>query len=156
MSDPSFLEVASSIRDVIRQNLAPAQQYISHSNNSPSLEQLASQQPIQQPFINFARHASAWKLPEAVLSELMAVMPKESMKHQEVAEQGYLRLLHDIHSRCDTGTAASLIPHARMARDAIYNRSVGGLLGVVQQLASGVDPEGGSISGVDDEDDSGN
>ncbi|CAE6460021.1 unnamed protein product [Rhizoctonia solani] len=154
MSEPSFLEVAASIRDTIHQNLGLPQQFVTHSNNTSTVEQLAAQQPIQHPQIDFNQHASSWKLPDNVVSEIMSMMPKESGKHQEVAEQAYFRLLHDLQTRCDGATITSLVPHASMARDAIYGRSMTGLLGAVQQLAIGGDADGGSVSGVDDEDDS--
>ncbi|CAE6525772.1 unnamed protein product [Rhizoctonia solani] len=154
MSEQSFLEVAGSIRDTIHQTLGPPQQFITHSNNSSTLQQLAAQQPIQLPHIDLAQRAASWKLPDNVTSDIMSMMPKESDKHQKVAEQAYFRLLHELQLQCDSAAIASLVPHARMARDAIYSRSVNGLLGAIQQLASGVDAGEGSVSGVEDEDDS--
>ncbi|CAE6497829.1 unnamed protein product [Rhizoctonia solani] len=141
MSEPSFLEVAASIREVLQQNLSLAQQYLPvQSNNPPPAEQ----PPIQQRFIDFSQHVSSLKLPPAVATEVATVMAKQSHKYQEVAEQAHLRLIHDIYSSCDVMTAASLIPHARMARDAIYDRSVNKILEVANQLAADIDPEGGS------------
>ncbi|EUC67014.1 homeobox domain protein [Rhizoctonia solani AG-3 Rhs1AP] len=145
-SEPSFLEVAASIREVLQQNLTLAQQYLpAQSNNPPPLEQ----PPIQQRFIDFSQHVSSFKLPPAVAADVATVMAKQSHKYQEVAEQAHLRLIHDIYSSCDPMTAASLIPHARMARDAIYDRSVNKILEVANQLATDVVPEG-SASDVEE------
>ncbi|CAE6539125.1 unnamed protein product [Rhizoctonia solani] len=154
MSEPSFLEVAASIRDTIHHNLGLPPQFVTRSNNTSSVEQLAGQQPTQHPQIDFAQHAASWKLPENVVSDIMSLMPKESGKHQEVAEQAYFRLIHELQLRCDGATMTSLAAHASMARDAIYGRSVNDLLGAIQQLAIGADADEGSVSGVDDEDDS--
>ncbi|CAE6531344.1 unnamed protein product [Rhizoctonia solani] len=149
MNEPSFLEVAASIREVLQQNLSLAQQYIpSQSNNPPRVEQPA----IQPRFIDFSQHVSSSKLPPAVVAEVATVMAKQSHKYQEVAEQAHLRLIHDIYSSCDAMTAASLVPHARMARDAIYDRSVNKILEVANQLAGDVEPEGGAsdVEGLSD------
>ncbi|KAH7334424.1 hypothetical protein B0J17DRAFT_631207 [Rhizoctonia solani] len=141
MSEPSFLEVAASIREVLQQNLSLAQQYLpGQSNNPPPAEQ----PPIQQRFIDFSHHVSSLRLPPAVATEVATVMAKQSHKYQEVAEQAHLRLIHDIYSSCDAMAASNLVPHARMARDAIYDRSVNKILEVANQLAADLDPEGGS------------
>ncbi|CAE6459993.1 unnamed protein product [Rhizoctonia solani] len=152
MSEPSFLEVAVSIRDTIYQTLGPPRQFNAHSNNPSTIEQLASQQPIQHSQVDFPQRAISWKLPDSVVSDIASMIPKESGKHQEVAEQAHFRLLHELQLRCDSATAASLIPHTRIARDAIFNRSMNGLLDAIQRLASDVDADGGSVSGGDEED----
>ncbi|CAE7200446.1 unnamed protein product [Rhizoctonia solani] len=151
MSEPSFIEVAASIRDVLQQNLSLAQQYLpGQSNNPPPVEQ----PPIQQRFIDFSQHVSSFKLPPAVAAEVANMMAKQSHKYQEVAEQAHLRLIHDIYASCDAMTAASLIPHARMARDAIYDRSVNKILEVANHLATDIVPEGSTsdAEGLSDSD----
>ncbi|KAF8673083.1 hypothetical protein RHS04_07689 [Rhizoctonia solani] len=154
MSDPSFLEVAASIRDTIHQTLGPPRQFATHSNNSSTIDQLATQHSIQYPQVDFPQHAASWKIPENAISEIMSMLPKESNKHQEVAEQAYFRLLHELQLRCDGATTATLIPHIKLARDAIFNRSLNSLLDAIQRLANDVDPDNESLSGADEEDDS--
>ncbi|GAB1522617.1 hypothetical protein RhiTH_005739 [Rhizoctonia solani] len=144
MSEPSFLEVAASIREVLQQNLSLAQQYIPpQPSNPPPVEQV----PIQQRFIDFSQHAHSLKLPSEAAGEVAALMAKQSRKYQEVVEQAHLRLIHDIYSSCDTSTAANLAQHARMARDAIYDRSVNKILDIANQLAADVEPEGAASDG---------
>ncbi|CAE7145012.1 unnamed protein product [Rhizoctonia solani] len=147
MSESSFLEVASAIRRVLQQNL-PATQYA--STNRPTIEQLTPQPPIPQPFIDLAHHASSWKLPEAVSSELAALIPAESMKYQDIAGRAHLQLLQEIYGSCDSMTAASLVPHAKVARDALHARMVNTLLDSVHQLAANVDPDNGAVSDADE------
>ncbi|KAG8689428.1 hypothetical protein FRC11_002645 [Ceratobasidium sp. 423] len=149
MNEPSFLGVAASIREVLQQNLSIAQQYIpSQSNNPPPVEQPS----IQPRYIDFSQHVSSLKLPPIVATEVATVMAKQSHKYQEVAEQAHRRLVHDIYSSCDAMTAASLIPHTRMARDAIYDRSINKILEVANRLAGDVEPEGGAsdVEGLSD------
>ncbi|KAB5588164.1 Homeobox domain containing protein [Ceratobasidium theobromae] len=146
MSETSFLEVAASVREVLRQNLPLTQPHIPPpSNNPPPIDQPA----IQRRFIDFSQHVSSFKLPPAVASEVATLMAKQSHKYQEVVEQAHLRMLHEIYSSCDAVTATNLIPHARMARDAIYDRSVNRILEVANQLVGDLDLEGGSMSDAD-------
>ncbi|CAE6451994.1 unnamed protein product [Rhizoctonia solani] len=147
MSEGSFLEVASAIRKVLQQNL-PATQY--PSTNRPTIEQLTPQPPIPQPFLDLPRHASSWKLPEPVSSELAALIPVESMKYQDVAGRAHLQLLQEIYASCDSMTAANLVPHARAARDVLHARMVNTLLDSVQQLTTNVDIEIGAMSEADE------
>ncbi|KDN41480.1 hypothetical protein RSAG8_07430, partial [Rhizoctonia solani AG-8 WAC10335] len=147
MSESSFLEVASAIRKVLQQNL-PATQY--PSTNRPTIEQLTPQPPIPQPFIDLSYHASSWKLPEAVSSELAALIPTESMKYQDIAGRAHLQLLQEIYASCDSMTTASLLPHAQAARDALHTRMVNTLLDSVQQLTTSVDLDNGAESDADE------
>ncbi|CAE6412563.1 hypothetical protein RSOLAG1IB_06622 [Rhizoctonia solani AG-1 IB] len=147
MSESSFLEVASAIRKVLQENL-PVNQY--PSTNRPTIEQLTPQPPIPQPFIDLARHASSWKLPEAASSELAALIPVESMKYQDVTGRAHLQLLQEIYASCDSLTAANLVPYAQTARDALHARMVNTLLDSVQHLATNTDIEAGAVSDADE------
>jgi hypothetical protein len=152
MSESSFLEVASSIRRVLQQNLPPSQYT---SANRPTIEQLTPQPPIPQPFVDLSQHVSSWKLPDAVSSELASLIPTESMKYQEIVGRAHLQLLQEIYTSCDSISAAGLVPHARAARDAMHARLVGTLLDTVQQFVTGVDLENGPVSDPDESSDSG-
>ncbi|CAE6454782.1 unnamed protein product [Rhizoctonia solani] len=147
MSESSFLEVASTIRRVLQRNI-PATQY--QPTNRPTIEQLTPQPPIPQPFIDLSHHASSWKLSEAVSSELAALIPTESMKYQDIAGRAHLQLLQEIYASCDTMTAASLVPHAQAARDALHARMLNTLLDSVHQLATNVDLDNGAVSDADE------
>ncbi|KAF8756059.1 hypothetical protein RHS01_04800 [Rhizoctonia solani] len=119
--------------------MSPPRQFATHSNNSSTIDQLATQHSIQYPQVDFPQHAASWKIPENAISEIMSMLPKESNKHQEVAEQAYSTLART---------------SIELARDAIFNRSLNSLLDAIQRLANDVDPDNESLSGADEEDDS--
>ncbi|CAE6465993.1 unnamed protein product [Rhizoctonia solani] len=152
MSELSFLEVASAIRKVLEQNL-PATQH--PSTNRPTIEQLTPQPPIPQPFIDLSRHASSWKLPDNVSSELTSLIPTESIKYRDIVSRAHLELLQEIYASCDGMTAASLVPHARAARDALHGRMINTLLDSVHQLAINAEIEAGAASDADESSESG-
>ncbi|CUA68028.1 hypothetical protein RSOLAG22IIIB_13630 [Rhizoctonia solani] len=147
MSESSFLEVASAIRRALQQNI-PVTQY--PSTNRPTIEQLTPQPPIPQPFIDLSHHASSWKLPETVSSELAALIPTESMKYQDIAGRAHVQLLQELYASCDSVTVANLVPHAQAARDALHARMVNTLLDSVHQLALSVDHDNGVTSDADE------